>query len=342
MKKLFYLFTLILINSCNSHDSFVFENKLSLKGDEISTNALINPTELIIHDSLLFIKELVKNRDKCLKILNLNDFSFISSVVFLGRGPGEVANPASSVIDIENNIIWYSDWGKYKCFRFPIDSLLVNENYRATQSFKIEKGLMPLMNMFYYPPGFFGFSSFNIQKSLVSFLNMNGEKIDSLNIPNKLFPDLWEGVGYSDNPIIIHYNSGKHKFVIAHRFKNLLSVIDAKGNTIFRLPGKPNISNNQKKLSHSFYLIDSDDKYIYCLYVGGPFSEYDSSQDKVKLFYPTRLLVFDWEGVGKYDIRLDHPLLYFAIDKERKRIIGSTMDFENGLVQYSMEKLYER
>lgn len=345
MRKMLYFLILIFMAGCNNHNNFVFETKMSLKGDEVKINVVINPTELLIYDSLLLIKERNKSK-KCLKIFNLNDFNLISNAVFLGKGPGEVANPASTVIDKDNGILWYSDWGKYKCFKFPIDSLLLNQDFRASESFMIKKGLMPIMNMFYYPPEYFGFSSFSAQKNLISIMDNTGEQIDSLGIPNKLFSDIWKEAGYSDNPFILHYNQDKNKIVVASRFKNLLAVINEKGNLIFQIQGN-SIEDNHKKGNtpeknyRAFYLIDTDDNYIYCLHVGGVYYEYDIKLNRGIINYPSSLLVFNWEGKGIYEIQLDHSLLYFAIDKARKRLIGSTMDFENGLVMYDLKKLYK-
>jgi len=339
-EKTILLFLLYISNAgCNFETKSRFENEANLKGHEVCVKSLLNPKSLLIHDSLIFIKERAISL-KSLKIMHLDDFDLLSNAVILGKGPGELTNPASMVIDKNKNILWYSDWGKYKCFQFPIDSLLINPDYKPTESFMINRGFMPMMNMFYYPPRYFGFSNF-ITKDLVNFIDINGQIIDSLKIANKVFPNLWEDFGFSDNPLIVHYNFEKNKIVVANNNKNQLAVIDPDGYPAFRIEkkvikSKPKKNNTTRGRYYSYFMIDSDDDYIYCLYVGGMDQIYNKETNSISLNYPTRLLVYNWEGIGVYDIHLDHPLKYFAIDKERKRLIGITKDFKNGLVLYDL------
>jgi len=215
--------------------------------------------------------------------------------------------------------------------------MLVNPGFKPTKSFPLDKRLIPMMNMFYHPSGYFGFSSFNLQKNLATFINKDGEIIDSLAIPNKIYPDIWEDAGPSDNAIILHYNTFHKKYVVASRFKNNIAVIDEHGNPDFQLKGDPVES---KSYFRTFYSVVSDRDFIYCIYSGEVTLIYDIELQLGIPQYPNRVLVFDWNGVGRYDISLDHPVVFCALDSDRKRLIVSSEDFDNCLVTYDVSGLY--
>ncbi len=331
---------------CNNKKTQKPKKELILKGIELKVNSVLNPTRVTIFDSMLIVNESYRTRtDKSIKIFSLNDFRLIANTVCVGRGPGELSNPASMVFDDKNRIIWYSDWGKYKCFKFPIDSLVSNPDYKPTESFVIEKGIMPMLNAFFHQSGNIGYTSFNLQENLISFLDTNGKQLPNIAIPKKIFGDFWKDIGISDNPILINYNSDKELIVVASRFTDDIACIDEKGLPVFQI-GKleikddPDWSMSKGSDYMAFYQIDSDERFIYCLYAGGYMLRYDKKLNRGVMNYPNRLLVFNWTGTVKYDIKLDHPLMSFSLDKKRKRIIGSTKDFENGLVAYDLSMLY--
>jgi len=344
MKLVLLILIASFITGCTNKKTQHQTKELSLKGIELKVNTILNPTRVTIFDSMLIVNE-AHRTDKSIKILSLNNLKPISNAVCVGRGPGELSNPAGMVFDNENRIIWYSDWGKYKCFKFPIDSLVSNPDYKPKESFVIKKGIMPMMNKFFHQSGNIGYTSFNLQKNLVNFINTKGDQLDSMAIPNKIFSNLWEDLGISDNPITINYSSDKEMIVVASRHTDNIACIDEKGIPIFQIDkmGITDDPDRQKSSGsnyRSFYLIESDERFIYCLYVGGYMLTYDKELNRGVPNYPNRLLVFNWTGAAKYDIKLDHPLMSFSLDKKRKRIIGSTEDFENGLVAYDLSMLY--
>ncbi len=344
--SLFFLM-FILFTGCNQEQThFSFREEISLTGVEAKVKEVLNPESFIIFDSLLLIKEphFTSQTRKKLKILNLNDFSLISNAVWLGRGPGEMVNPASWVIDEEQRILMYSDWGKHRILMFPIDSLVSNPDFYASDYISWNKAYFPMMNVFYHPSGHIGFSSFNLQKNLVSFIDKQGQMVDSLAIPNKLERDFWENAGFSDNPLILHYNPYHNKIVVAARKEDFIAVIDEEGNPVFQLEGpavtseSPTDMGTWKKYK-TFYLIKSDQEFIYCLYRGGPMGFYDRELGRLKLNYPKTILVFDWQGSARFKINLCHELLYMTVDAERNRLIGRLREFENQLIIYDLSAL---
>jgi hypothetical protein len=112
------------------------------------------------------------------------------------------------MIDKENNALWFTDWGKDCIHRFDINSLLTSPDYRSSTSFPIDPSWIPTMNMFYHPSGNIGFTIVMLQNNLVSFMDLNGNLVDSLAIPFKIYPDTWQDMGYSDVPLIYKYIPG--------------------------------------------------------------------------------------------------------------------------------------
>ncbi|MFW5700693.1 MAG: BF3164 family lipoprotein [Cyclobacteriaceae bacterium] len=345
--KLLIILILGFFPGCHQEQNhFSFKKEISLTGVEAKIKEVLNPESFLVFDSLLLIKEphFTSDTRKKLKILNLNDFSLISNAVWLGRGPGEMVNPASWVIDEEHKILMFSDWGKHRIFMFPIDSLVSNPDFYATDYVSYHKAIFPMMNVFYHPSGNVGFTSFNLQQDIVSFIDKQGQIVDSLAIPNKFNRDFWENAGFTDNPLILHYNPHHNKIVVATKEENFIAVIDEEGNPVFQLEGPAVISESPNDMERwkkykTFYQITSDQEFIYCLYRGGPMGFYDRELERLELNYPKTILVFDWQGSARFKINLCHELLYMTVDAERNRLIGRIREFENQLIIYDFSAL---
>jgi len=347
MRKLVYTFffsLLLCVQGCYHDNSLIFNRKISLKGKEIKSNQLLDPIDLLVYDTLLFVKEPLRG-DKCLKILSLIDYNLISEAVFIGRGAGELTNPGPIAICKKNDVLWISDWGKSVCFKFPIDSIIANLQYRPNETFKIKTKLLPMMNVFTHASGNLGFSCYSLQENLVSFIDLQGELVDNMAIPNTVFPYIWDNCNLSDHPILLHYNHSKKRTVVAARYENKIAVIDDQGNISFKLetPLKKMKMNTRKtawqgKYS-TFYSIDSDKNFIYCLYRGGYAAGWDKSSKFPVNIYPSRLLVFDWNGVRKCELELDHEIIFSVLDENRNCFIGSSETAINGLVMYDLSFL---
>jgi hypothetical protein len=335
------LLVLTFLCSCQHKTESVIPQKMNLTGEEIQVDVILAPGNMDIYNNLL-IKRGGFEADTIIRIFNLTDFSILTNAIRKGRGPGEVVNPAGGVIDEENGIFWLTDWGKNCIHQFYIDSLLVNPNYKATTSFPINKSWIPTMNMFYLPSGHIGFTSVMLQKNLISFMDLSGNLVDSLAIPNKVYPDIWEYGGFSDVPLICLYVPEKGRMLIVSHHENKFSEIEMDGTPVFQKEDIPEA--NDKVFAGSwetaFYAMCADDTYIFLVYAGGRMGDFDA-EGQFQVKYPNQLLVVDWEGNFRYDIALDHGIIFATLDKERKRLICDTEDFDNYLVSYDLSGLYE-
>jgi len=335
---------MISFQECHNKNEITFDRVLRLESSKVEINDVLNPHNIHIFDSLLFIQEEPRN-NKALKILSLNDFSIVSESGNFGRGPGEMVNPGSVIIDEEKKDLWICDLGKFKWFKFPIDSILSERDFKPTESFDINIGLVPMLNSFSYTSGNIGFSSYNLRRrGIVFFTDYYGNLIDSLTIPTSSIPGIWDNINDLDNPYVINYNRDYKRFIIANRHRDVISIIDEQGNLYKKIeaPINKRLSTKDNSINRgyiTYYTIFSDEDYIYCLYVGDHFIVNNNSADQMVLNYPKRLLVFDWDGRGRYDIELDHELIFIALDFDRNRLIGYAEDYFEGFVIYDLEWL---
>ena len=335
------LMILVSLWSCQNKVDSLTPKKMNLIGKEIKVDTILEAGNMQIHNNLLLKRRHYK-ADYAIRIFDLADFSLVSDVLTIGRGPGEVVNPAGGMIDEQNDILWLTDWGKDVIHRIHIDSLIANPGYKPNTSFPLNPSWIPTMNMFYHPSGNIGFTSVMRQKNMVSFMDLNGNLVDSMAIPFKIYPDTWKDMGYSDVPLICKYIPEFDRMVIVSRHENKFSLIEMDGAPIWQKDDIPEAGDKvfAGNWENSFYTICADDTYIFLVYSGGRMGDFDAAGE-FQVKYPRRLLVVDWEGNFRYDIALDHGLMFAILDKERKRLIGDTKDFDNYLVSYDLSKLYE-
>lgn len=340
-EKTMLLLVLLFLWSCQQNTDSDLPTKMNLIGEEIQVDGIVEAESMVIHDNLL-LKRRDYESETAIRVFDLEDFSLLADVINRGRGPGEVANPAGVMLDEENNILWLTDWGKDCIHRFHIDSLLTSPQYTSTTSFTLDPSWIPTMNMFYHPSGNIGFTSVMLQKNLVSFMDLSGELVDCLAIPNKLYPDLWKDMGYSDNPLICKYIPEFDRMVIASRHENKFSIIEMDGTPVWQKEDIPEASDRvfAGSWERSFYTIFADANYIFLVYAGRRMGSFDA-EGKFQIKYPYRLLVVDWEGNFRYDITLDHGIIFATLDMARKRLICDTQDFDNYLVSYDLSELYK-
>ncbi len=252
-------------------------------------------------------------------------------------------------IRMKDNII-YIDEQKVETYIFQYDYFFMMGDHRYDSRDSRYIGPVPENRIFIKSRRILfsnkdGFKYSRILQKKREIINTKGEQLDNFAIPNNIFSNLWEDIGFSDNPIIINYNPDEELIIVGSRFTDDIACIDENGAPVFQIDeleieNDPDWSMSKGSSYRSFYSIDTDERFIYCLYAGGYILRYDKKLNRGVANYPNRLLVFNWTGAVKYDIKLDHPLMSFSLDKKRKRIIGSTQDFENGLVAYDLSMLY--
>jgi len=329
----FVILLIVLFNSY-SNNSYEFPLKISLRGKVISNPDLNFPLTLEVIDTFIIIFER-PFQSKFIKILSKESYHLITSTGIIGRGPGEIVNPAVHTADDKNRLFWISDWGTYKIWKFPLDSVIRNSSYIPSYYIPISPRLMPLINLKCFTPELFAYTGFN---ELISFIDHEGVTIDSLGIRNNLKIDFWDEKTVSDIPYIINFHPQKNKIAIASRNLNFLAAIDINGQELFSVNGSDikhkTIETDWDRIV-TYVDVATNDKYIFCLYSGREMGVWNKERTKHIPNYPNNIYVFNWKGKPIANIELDHPLFSIAVDG-RKGIFGIATDLDFSLIYYDL------
>lgn len=337
-RNTFIIFSLICISVISlkcQKNKIVFPRKFDLQAEIITIPSVNNPRYIRIIDSCLIIVESAAVPN-FIKVFRKDSFIYLSSAGRLGKGPGEIVNPAIICVDRENRRVWCPDWGKNKIWLFPLDSILQNSNYLPTFSVPIPLKSKPLRNLTIYNQDIFAFPSFSI---FISFLNHSGEVIDSMGIKNPFEIDFWDKTSLADLPYIFTFKHDRTKVFIASLSKNFIGGIDFNGEKQFTING-PQIKNkvilsNWDKIGTYAQLV-SDEQYVYCLYSGKVRGIFLKEQLKYDPQYPDKIHVFDWDGNPVALIQLEYPLFFFDLDNEENKIFGIDPKMRPSIICYEL------
>ncbi len=214
--KLITVLVLLSLHICcknNKRDAFNFPVTYELTGHLVKNVPISNRvSSLVIIDSFLLLIDRNNYNGRFLQFFGLENFKLIASAGMMGKGPGEIENPANPVYDNKNGIIWLPDWNRLVIWKFPIDSILDNEKYYPTYSFPIKSSIFPLMNLELYNDSIFAFRG--LGSTLISFLNTKGDIIQGMSIKNHFDKSIWDNSTVMDVPFIFSFFPEKDKILI--------------------------------------------------------------------------------------------------------------------------------
>lgn len=334
MKKYYYFLLallLILLHSCNENDStikikkFPEEIKLTSKPLPYSGTHKAFDIHLLKDDSLaLFFT--IYDADYCIRIINLNTLKLISSAGKIGKGPGEIINPGYAYIDKLNNNIWVSSGGKFYLMKFPVDSIISNDNYIPATKVNLNEFII----------------NYTIDNDSLKFYNvLDKEKIlykrqkgENKGIIDKALMSTNKMEEFTYNFSNFRLHPSKEKIVLAYLNIDLLIITDTIGNVIRKITG-PNFINplkNKNSFTTTYQDIEVDDQYIYCLFSGKDKFMKDENGRSIRIDSKS-ILIFDWNGNPIRRINLDRSLFRFDIDKKNNRFLAYSSEVENGLIE---------
>ena len=337
MKNWYIIISLLfLVNTaCKKNQTYKtfkeFPSKVDLIGFKTALNPHFKIAQLEIYNDSILLLHQTTHDEYMAHLCNKNNFTYISSIGKIGRGPNEIKSPGASIINSDGRI-WLNDWGRKCIFEYQVDSLSNQNSNLPCNVYKTPSAIFTLFSfsqiydsLFLYPthnPDYYFYCA-----------NKNGIIIDSLNVENKtkIYTDL------NRNNILhtawYHHSihPSKNMIVIAYMYSDIIVGIDFKGNIIFQSQGPDNFQEKPtaKNLMSpdatiAYEAVKTDNEYIYCLYQGD--EKLLSENDEIIANYPRSILVFDWEGSPVLRMNLDHPAIDFVIDKNRKKIITYASD----------------
>ena len=138
MKKVLFVSAVVgLMAGCNGSDSTEkYQNSRNKEIDvhdsihEIDTKDVLigNYAHLYILDNYLFILD-VGSMENMLHVFDIENFNHVVSGIRKGRGPGEIANGGSLVIDEAHRRFLLPDYGKNAVFEYDLDAFLADPEY---------------------------------------------------------------------------------------------------------------------------------------------------------------------------------------------------------------------
>lgn len=342
MKNLYFLTVLFISLSCTQQtDSTLeikkFKKEINLKTTEIKHDLKFGPHDIyMLNDSLALFYTLY-DKDYCLRIVNINNLKLIRSAGIIGNGPGEIFNPGYIFIDEDKNI-WLSSGGTLKIFKFPLDSILIKENYRPAKSIDLKGNIV--INFTIKNDTLEYFNTL-VDKQIMNKVEENGNTrkfIDKHIITTNKVDDMDLNFCY------FKFHPTYEKFVIGYIHDDFLLIANSNGDIIRKIKGPvfidPNeyIQHHEKMKKAAYQKIVVDDKYIYCLFRGTDKSTPDKNGRYVRNDAKT-ILIFNWAGDPVKRINLDRGIFNFEIDKKRNRFIAYSSECEDALISINYEEI---
>ncbi|MFW5700598.1 MAG: 6-bladed beta-propeller [Cyclobacteriaceae bacterium] len=313
----------ILIQGCSKKDSesevyhLERNNLIDISPfiQEVSIKNRLGKVVLLeITKSYLVICDLM-SIDKGIHLYDLRTFKYVNSVAKIGRGPNEITRIGEVSYNRKTNELWVPDMAKRIVFKFPLDSLLYEENIDPIKGFQIYDSLALL--------GHFDFvndsiiignamkvnSSNNIYVNLVKF-NIKSNHISEFGYEH---PEAIEKRSLSSSRFSL-----KNDIIVKGYLRcDLLSILDEKGNLKVNIYGKNWFNTNKKR---SFYeKISFYDNFILGSYNGDVEIVYDKFK-RPQVNPPSKLLVYSLNGKYKFTLFTKYKFSNFTIDEVNKRI----------------------
>ncbi|MFP4019945.1 MAG: BF3164 family lipoprotein [Bacteroidales bacterium] len=345
MKKIIIFILICISTQCdNKHEYKKFKNfsrTISLNSKSYENQIKISNIVGII-DSIIVVKTGLDEYQY--KLLNKNNFSFITQTGKKGKGPKELIGTINGNLDTINNYMYCASRSKLKIFRFDIDSLLKSNNYLPAIHTEIPEEFSHVSKINVINDSVVlgaGLTAYNIH--IIDKEKNTLEKFARLPEKPKNIKSIHHSNLYNN---IMSYNP-KNKLIAMGYIKfDTLSGYDIKGKEIFQTVGPDFIQSDYKtqykiKSKNAFKSIRTDNKNIYALYSGKHKIEKLSDANNLtdaKVIQPNTIHVFDWQGNPKLKIKLDKSINDFVIDKETNRLIGISSD-DQSFVVYDFSKI---
>jgi len=317
----------IVLSSCSHNKEKVkftkFNKEYMLSAKVTNINEVYKSGLLCFYDTLMFITRTPSNNYQI--HIYSKDYKYIASTGRTGRGPGEITNPFFATVNKTTGILYYLDMGKKKIHKFPIDSIIKNPAYLSDESKAVSiPDKIPIILQFYpMENNLFSCANYFSDSTIISFFNEKGQVVDSLSIKKS---SLLENTN-SKNKIVprVTFLYKKHPtkelYVIAHKYSDILTIIDNSGNIIANIQG-PDMINYSKNLLKANYksaydYLECDNEYIYALYNGKNIVNKEMIPN-----YAQTIHVFNWNGKPIARVALSQSHSIFSLQYNPKRIVS--------------------
>ncbi len=298
---------------------------------DIQTPIFFSFADLLIMDDILIVNELNPVDARAIHLFKSDNFEYITSTGFIGKGPGEITRIGRPAIDSWNNILWVSDHGKQVRWKFPLDSILNNENFIPTEKYPLNDDLFLVDYRFLNDSIAIGRAahptSFHSMDITTAKLNLRQNKIERFGY---VHPDLKDRESYS----FFNLSRENNLYVTCYTYVDLMTICNLDGSLRCNVYGS-NWSVKEKKGNKYFTHSDTFKDNIIAAYIGGRYV-FDTEDGGKRIASTTRLLVFDADGNYEQTIETGHEFSTFCIDEKNQRVICYFEDRDNPLGYFDL------
>ena len=322
-------------------DQFSKEKNLNGKTVSIKDSIPLKLVQIEKIDSLLIALD-NSRKDKRLYIFNINNFSLIGSAGIVGKGPKELTVPISFTVDQGKQIIWVTDRGKSKIFGYSIDSILNKEKKIPTYEVNPKQENLHFTCIRHYKDSLFALAEETPE--LIKIMNYKGKIVDSLGyIPEERKekePKLGFYMIWRRNIRLMKNNDILISFM---NFDKIMK-IDSDGNTKFLTKGPDQITQH-RTFKDGYWKHSMNDKRgygalhkyqdrIYGLYSGDQY--FKKEKHNIRQQYFKHIHIFNETGEPLIKYNLGNEIRDFVIDKNKKRIIGVTINKDKPFIAFPL------
>jgi hypothetical protein len=321
MKNILVTFLIfLLVSSCRPDSTEIYDkhrdNTVSVKDKiiDIKPRVLFGYALLDITDSILIIHDMDAKVGKSIHLFSKNTFRYLSSTGTMGRGPSEIVSSGRIGINHKDRILWVQDLGNKVMWKFPVDSILKNPDFKPTHKIDLSYDLFlerfELLN-----------DSIAIGKA-VQIINaqwtMAMSKLNfKTNETEKFGYEHPAATGRKSNSMFALSTAYKC-YVNCYTECDLLTICDLDGKLKYNIYGPGGMENEGLRNSY-FNGIQIVDKYIFAAYIGdiGLIDHHGTQVGNS----PSKFLIYNLDGKYLKTIEVGYKFSSFSIDKENSRII---------------------
>ncbi|WP_455673190.1 6-bladed beta-propeller [Phocaeicola sp.] len=268
-------------------------------------------SSLCFIDKYLLITD-SKSYEGMVHFFNRNDYSYVSSGVYNGEGPGEITQLGHIGVNEASRTFYVTDHGKQKIFSYPLDSILANPHYMPDVKSSMTITMFP--SLYFYINDTLSICTTikpikgrPFDENLARWNMQTGEMTPM----NYTQPDIERKRVYFDVSL------SDSLYVECYSHHDLMTICDLNGNLKYNVYGPRWDNQTQNRENHYRVVCWCGDKII-AAYAEG--RSYTSNEDFYKT-YPTQFLVFSKEGEYLQTLETGYKISDFGYDAKNNRLV---------------------
>ena len=283
--------------------------------------------EIKIINDLLLVKDVYATH-KGIYVYNKDDFKYLTSTGYVGKGPGEIGVFGDIVPLKYKDAFLITDFAKRFVYRFDIKNMLKDSTYLPVKTGNLDKvkpgigdeydfcwKLKSINDTIFMGTGICIRKSRIDMKFLAKYNILTKEIEDFSHLPSTVKSENKKKTFFS------YDISLTNKLIIkAYSCSDLISFYDLNGNILYNIYG-PGWGQNKNNKKTFFGTVSITDKYCVASYTGENTFFFDEFK-RPHFAWPTKFIIFNLKGDYITTIDTKHRMTAWCVDEENKRIIA--------------------